>query len=151
MAQAHTMKDAKALAARITIADNRNDTEITYRTNISGTDTVAQMKGPNPDKCTITYAVFLPDGNSLKITNQFGNTQLCDYGGRLEIDEKFGDFNAGIGRNLRRSRVISMVKIDNCLIRQVRPMLIPRLIIVMISGIPFSIQTIYIAATMPIQ
>jgi hypothetical protein len=96
LAQAHTMKDARALAARITIADNRNDTEITCRTNISGTDTVAQMKGPNPDKCTITYAVFLPDGNSLKITNQFGNTQLGDYGGRLEIDEKFGDFNAGV-------------------------------------------------------
>ncbi|CAF3175711.1 unnamed protein product [Rotaria sp. Silwood2] len=56
-------------------------------------------------------------------------------------------FNIGIIRNLRQSRVIGFVHINNHLARQVRRMLIPQLIILVLSGIPYSIQTIYSVAT----
>ncbi|CAF3682130.1 unnamed protein product [Rotaria sp. Silwood1] len=56
-------------------------------------------------------------------------------------------FNIGIVRNLRQSRFIGIVHINNRLVRQVRRMLIPQLIILILSGIPYSIQTIYSVAT----
>lgn len=57
-------------------------------------------------------------------------------------------FNMGIIRNLRRARVAGLHQRNTRLARQVRRMLIPQLIILILSGIPFSSQTIYSTATM---
>jgi hypothetical protein len=60
-------------------------------------------------------------------------------------------FNIGIVRNLRASRVTGLVQLNDRLARQVRRMLLPQLILLIISGIPFSIQTIYSLVTASIQ
>ncbi|CAF0893376.1 unnamed protein product [Rotaria sordida] len=60
-------------------------------------------------------------------------------------------FNIGIVKNLRRSRVISFTNMNTRLARQVRRMLIPQLIILVLSGIPFSIHSIYSLATISMK
>lgn len=57
----------------------------------------------------------------------------------------------GIVRNLKRSRFVGVIQMNKYLARQVRRMLIPQLIILIISGIPHSIQTVYSVATMSIE
>ncbi|CAF1071130.1 unnamed protein product [Adineta ricciae] len=57
--------------------------------------------------------------------------------------------NYRIVRNLQQMKRVNSIGVRNTrLVRQVRRMLIPQLIVLIISGIPFSIQTIYSVGTM---
>ncbi|CAF1398084.1 unnamed protein product [Adineta ricciae] len=57
-------------------------------------------------------------------------------------------FNHRIIRNLQQMKRINSIGVVNTrLVRQVRRMLIPQLIVLIMSGIPFSIQTIYSVVT----
>lgn len=94
-AQAATYSNAKQLAYRVNIVDTRNDSEISCKTTINGTDTMPRASGLGLEKCSVAYTVYLPAGTDLKLTNQFGNILMGDFTGRLAIDEKYGDFTAG--------------------------------------------------------
>ncbi|CAF1295948.1 unnamed protein product [Adineta steineri] len=60
-------------------------------------------------------------------------------------------FNRGIVRHLKQSRIVGYNQTRNRLVKQVRRMLIPQLMIIIISGIPFSINTIYSISTSSIH
>jgi hypothetical protein len=59
-------------------------------------------------------------------------------------------FNIGIVKNLRVASVVSVSNTNKRMAKQVRRMLMPQLIILILSGLPFAIQTIYNAATITI-
>ncbi|CAF1987246.1 unnamed protein product [Rotaria magnacalcarata] len=60
-------------------------------------------------------------------------------------------FSIGIARNLRQSRIVSIIQVNKYLARQIRRTLIPQLILLLVSGIPYSLQTIYTVATLSIK
>jgi hypothetical protein len=63
----------------------------------------------------------------------------------------FTYFNIGIVKNLRDAPVIAISNTNKRMARQVLRMLVPQLIILIASGLPFTIETLYSAATMLIK
>jgi hypothetical protein len=56
-------------------------------------------------------------------------------------------FNIGIVKNLRITPIVSVSNTNKRMAKQVRRMLMPQLIILILSGLPFAMQSIYSAAT----
>ena len=91
--RAKSLVEAK-LANRVHIVSQKDNSEIFCRTIIDTNQTGALKNLPWVTG-NISYLVYVPQGFTLDIKNQFGNMNIGDYTGVLNVKEKFGDLNTG--------------------------------------------------------
>jgi hypothetical protein len=85
-------ENAERVFEGITVSDNQSGDKIRFKTN----------HGQNNNSCNnchtnmhIDYEVHLPVTVALEVENSFGNTEIPDYKGSVDLSNKFGNLIAG--------------------------------------------------------
>jgi len=94
---------AQEIIDRISIADGKEGNTVFFKTKFADQKSEKDKeKNKDGEKRThrnegmqIDYLVYLPAGNPLKASNQFGKMIVPDYRGEAEIESKFGSLTAG--------------------------------------------------------
>lgn len=106
-AKAETETRAQELLDRIKIYDNKNNGEISFKTEFDhnndhgkGNHNNTYGNGKNGEKHNeenfkVNYVVHIPSTAHLDATNSFGALKIGDYNGPLNIHSKFGSLTAG--------------------------------------------------------
>jgi hypothetical protein len=101
-----TEERAQQLLDLVSIEDGKNANGVFFRTERKNDPKKSANKSDykNDDSKT-NYQVYLPAGNPLKVSNQFGATIIPDINGQLEVDSKFGSLTAGKLTNVKQLSV----------------------------------------------
>ena len=87
---------AQALLNGVVIDEKRSGELISFKTNISNPEPSGRQDGNEIRKgVSIDYIIYMPDRNALSITNKFGNIQLPDLSGVVNIKNSYGSVVAG--------------------------------------------------------
>jgi len=89
---------------RVHIAESRSDNVISLKTQISSSDAnwwSSLTSGSGDRALRIDYAVYMPKGNDLTLTNKYGPVELADRDGRVSLSVSYGSLHTGRlnGRN----------------------------------------------------
>jgi hypothetical protein len=97
-----TEERAQQLLDLVSIEDGKNAEGVFFRTERKNDTKKSGNKNDykNEDSKT-NYQVYLPAGNPLKVSNQFGATIIPDINGLLELSSKFGSLTAGKLTNVK--------------------------------------------------
>ena len=100
-------KRAQEILDRISIEDGKQSGGVYFRTKMesSNSDKSDKEKGHRNEGMKIDYVVYLPPGNALDASNQFGPLTIPDFRGPLEISSKFGTLTAG---KLTNTKVVNV-------------------------------------------
>ncbi len=107
-AKASTDERAQAILDNISIADNKNGDEVSFKTTIGKqqwNNKEHQGKKNENQGMEINYEVSMPANGALVLDNQFGKSFVPDMSGPLEITQKFGDLVAGNLANVKELHV----------------------------------------------
>lgn len=90
-------KRAQEILDRISIQGGKQSGGVFFRTKMESwdNDKSDKEKGHRNEGMKIDYVVYLPSGNALDVTNQFGPMTIPDFRGPLEISSKFGSLTTG--------------------------------------------------------
>ncbi|HEV7781768.1 MAG TPA: hypothetical protein VGO58_10920, partial [Chitinophagaceae bacterium] len=98
-------KRAQEILDKITIEDDKSGNTVSFKTKFAddnwnnhdekGKRTDKDWNGHQNEGMEINYVVYLPSGNALNASNQFGKMIIPDYKGLAEIECKFGSLTAG--------------------------------------------------------
>jgi hypothetical protein len=101
-----TEERAQQLLDLVTIQDGKNGDGVFFRTVRKNDPKKSGNKNEykNDDSKT-NYQVYLPAGNPLKVSNQFGATIIPDINGLVEVDSRFGSLTAGKLSNVKQLSV----------------------------------------------
>jgi len=91
--KAKIKKDADKVFERINIDFSRQNNNVKAQTIISKSKGFFSFFDWNSDDYTIDWVVYMPSSNTLKLENSYGNTNMGEMDGALDIDIKYGDFN----------------------------------------------------------
>ncbi len=99
-----TDKDlAQDMFDAISVTDKQSGNEISFTTSIKS------KENKNCKNCkssmNINYEVYLPASVPLTVSNNFGNTEIPDYTGALDVTSKFGSLTLGAASNLKNIAV----------------------------------------------
>ena len=87
---------AQTILDRITISDGKESSGVFFKTKMENQKSDwNNKKGNYHEGMEINYLVYLPSGNPLKASNQFGKMMVPDYKGEAELESKFGSLTAG--------------------------------------------------------
>ena len=101
-----TDERAQQLLDQISIEDGKNANGVFFTTQRKNdVKKTGDKNNYKNEKSQTNYLVYLPAGNPLHISNQFGATILPDLTGQLEVVSKFGDLSAGKLNNVRKLSV----------------------------------------------
>jgi hypothetical protein len=102
IASSATDERAQHLLDLISIEDGKSANGVFFKTNRKNDEKKAAEKNDYKNEKTETnYQVYLPAGNPLSVSNQFGATILPDINGELEVSSKFGAFTGGNLTNVK--------------------------------------------------
>jgi hypothetical protein len=82
---------AQDILDRIQVSDNQSGKEISFKTTIK--EQTKHKSGSS--SMTINYNVYMPESNSLFISNEFGTTTIPDFKGEVDLSSKFGTLTTG--------------------------------------------------------
>lgn len=90
---ANTDAYAQKMIDRISVTDERNGKEISFKTDMKD---IHDSKGDN-NKSTmqINYSISMPANNPLTVKNEFGSTTIPDFRGEVDLTSKFGSLTTG--------------------------------------------------------
>lgn len=99
MGKASTEERAQEIIDRIRILDGKSSGGVWFKTEMenggSDHDSRKGNKAKGSTSMEINYQVYMPAGNDLDVSNQFGATTLPNLTGEVSIEQKFGDLTAG--------------------------------------------------------
>ncbi len=98
---ANTDALAQKILDRISVNDDKSGREISFETKMK--DIHNNNKGDKDEKSTmeINYTISMPEGNPLKVQNEFGSTTIPDFKGEVDLTSKFGSLTAGNLSNIK--------------------------------------------------
>src|SRR5687768_7148477 len=103
---AATGERAQQLLDLVSIEDGKNSNGVFFKTNRKNdVKKTGDKKDYKNENSKTNYQVYLPAGNPLSVTNQFGATILPDINGLLEVESKFGSLTAGKLSNVKQLTV----------------------------------------------
>jgi hypothetical protein len=103
---AATDERAQQLLDLVSIEDGKNSNGVFFKTNRKNdVKKTGDKKDYKNENSKTNYQVYLPAGNPLSVTNQFGATILPDLNGLLEVESKFGSLTAGKLNNVKQLSV----------------------------------------------
>ena len=92
---ANKPEDTNNLLNSITIDDSRSGQTISFKTNIAnGSQSFLSSLGNKNRKMEINYTIYMPAINALSINNKYGDIDLPDLDGKLDINCAYGDLTA---------------------------------------------------------
>jgi len=100
---ANTDALAQKLLDRISVSDDKNGKEISFKTEMKEMNNSKGDKGDRNEKSSmeINYTISMPAGNPLNIKNEFGSTTVPDYRGEVDLTSKFGSLTTGTLSNIK--------------------------------------------------
>lgn len=102
-------EDAEELFQRIDVDHGKNGSNIYFKTNMEKNKDQKKSERNNyknrSNSIHIDYEVSMPAGLDLDLENKFGKTTLPDLQGKVDIDQQFGDLEAGRLSNPRNITV----------------------------------------------
>jgi len=98
---------AQEIIDRISIEDNKEGSTISFVTKFEDNkNSEKKKKGEYRNEgMEINYMVYLPAGNALEASNQFGKMVIPDYRGEAQLTSKFGSLSAGKISNAKEINV----------------------------------------------
>jgi hypothetical protein len=103
---AATEERAQQLLDLVSIEDGKNANGVFFKTNRKNdVKKTGEKKDYKNENSKTNYQVYLPAGNPLSVTNQFGAIILPDISGLLEVASKFGSLTAGKLSNVKQLSV----------------------------------------------
>jgi hypothetical protein len=94
-----TEQSATQLLESVNISESRNANLISFKTNFEkiSANFRSLLKSGKEDKrrLQVTYIVYMPAKNPLDINNSYGNIEMDDFAGPLNIISTYGSFSAG--------------------------------------------------------
>jgi hypothetical protein len=98
---ANDENEAKKMLDNISIVDSKDNSLISFKTNIERTSDGNSNWGTwfssgksQVRKSEINYVVYMPSKNQLQITNRYGATILPDLYGKVQIENTYGSLTA---------------------------------------------------------
>lgn len=104
VAEAKSDERAQDILDGINVSDGKNSDGVYFKTNIKGNNNQRWEKGEKQG-FHVDYEVFLPAGNPLNATNEFGSITMGDHNGEATIISKFGSIDAGKLNNVKKIQV----------------------------------------------
>ena len=98
---ANTDALAQKMIDRISVSDEKNGKEISFKTTIKDMN---NSKGEK-SRMTINYRISMPASNPLQVKNEFGATIIPDHAGEVDLVSKFGSLTAGNLSNVKNVQV----------------------------------------------
>lgn len=94
---ANTDALAQKMLDRISVNDDKSGREISFETKMK------DINNKKDEKSTmeINYTISMPEGNALKVQNEFGSTTIPDFKGEVDLTSKFGSLTAGNLSNIK--------------------------------------------------
>jgi hypothetical protein len=87
---------AQEILDRISISDGKGSGTVFFKTKFEDQkDDKDKNREHRNEGMKINYTVYLPAGNALHASNQFGPMTIPDYRGPIELESKFGSLKAG--------------------------------------------------------
>ena len=94
---------AQKLLDAIDINDEQKSNKITFKTSINNNNNNNSKN--TKSSMSINYSIYMPAGNPLIISNEFGATIIPDYAGEVDLISKFGSLKTGALKNIRKITV----------------------------------------------
>jgi len=94
---ANTEMLAQKMIDRISINDEKSGRDISFETNMKD---INNSKG-DKSSMEINYTISMPEGNPLKIDNDFGSISVPDFKGEIDLSSKFGSLTTGNLANIK--------------------------------------------------
>lgn len=90
-------EDADELFEKIDVNHGKNGSNIYFKTTMEKNKNGKShnRKGTYSNSIHIDYEVNMPAGLALDLENKFGKTTLPDFSGKLDVQQEFGDLEAG--------------------------------------------------------
>ncbi|MBL7700793.1 MAG: hypothetical protein JNM14_00965 [Ferruginibacter sp.] len=90
---ANTEALAQRLIDRISVTEDKNGSEISFKTSMKDNNT----NSSRDEKSTmhINYSISMPANNALTVKNEFGSTTIPDFRGEVDLTSKFGSLTTG--------------------------------------------------------
>lgn len=98
---ANTNELAQKMIDKISVADAKNGSTISFKTSINNMN---NSKGEK-SSMSIDYDIYMPATNPLEVNNEFGPTIIPDYRGEVDLTSKFGSLTAGNLFNVKAIQV----------------------------------------------
>ncbi len=94
---ANTDALAQKMLDRISVNDDKSGREISFETKMK------DINNKKDEKSTmeINYTISMPEGNALKVQNEFGSTTIPDFKGEVDLTSKFGSLTTGNLSNIK--------------------------------------------------
>jgi len=89
---------AEKLLDGITVTDDHRSGTIAFKTSISNSNNSKNTKST----MSINYSIYMPAGNPLAVSNEFGATVIPDYTGEVDLSSKFGSLTTGALKNIKK-------------------------------------------------
>jgi hypothetical protein len=102
--KASTDQVAQKILDKISIEDGKSSGGVYFKTHFKNQKENWERDDKKEYKeqgMQIDYAVYMPSGNPLEATNQFGSMIVPDYRGPVELESKFGSLTAGKLNNVK--------------------------------------------------
>jgi hypothetical protein len=92
---------AQKLIDAINVSDSRSDGKVSFKTSINNSSNSKDTKST----MAVNYDVYMPAANPLKISNEFGATNVADHTGEVDLTSKFGSLTTGSLKNIAKISV----------------------------------------------
>src|SRR4030095_5680131 len=107
-AKASTDEIAQRILDNISIEDGKTSGVVYFKTHFKNQKDNwerGDKKEYKEQGMQIDYAVYMPGGNPLEASNQFGSMIVPDFRGPVELESKFGSLTAGKLSNVKEVAV----------------------------------------------
>lgn len=105
-AEAGTDERAQKILDNIDISDGKNSNGVYFKTTMGNTNNRGTRVHKNEKTSfRVDYEVYLPAGNPISATNEFGSTTIGDHTGEASIVSKFGSVKAGRLSNTKKIEI----------------------------------------------
>ena len=88
---------AQEIMDQIDVKDDQTGHDISFKTKVGEIHNGNNEKNRHGSERAfyIDYIVHMPSGNSLKLENSFGKTEVPDFNGQVDLTSKFGSLSTG--------------------------------------------------------
>ncbi|MGN6418898.1 MAG: hypothetical protein ACTHMC_15490 [Pseudobacter sp.] len=104
-AEAGNDERAQRILDNITISDGKNGDGVYFKTSTKGNNKGSRVQSNEKTSFRVDYEVYLPAGNPISATNEFGSTSIGDHNGEATIISRFGSVKAGKLSNAKRVEI----------------------------------------------
>ena len=104
-AEAGNDERAQKILDNINISDGKNSNGVYFKTTMGNDNNRSRVEKNEKTSFRVDYEVFLPSGNPISATNQFGATSIGDHTGEATIISKFGSIKAGKLSNVKKVEI----------------------------------------------